>query len=229
MKHAKKTFFLLSLALFSCQAKKAGSSSTDTATSSGASTVSTDPSTGTSTGTTGDPTTIAVIPTSLGARNFDQMNATMESVTGVTGNATVISRFNSLKAQLPSSNDIKAFSFSSQGAITVLAAEYCTALITNSGGKYATQLASVIGNFNITAIPTVAFAGTAPTTLAQMMIVKFWGSGYASSKNAAPSAASVVQLMSDLTTGQANTATTTKNSVIGACTSVLASAPVSTY
>jgi hypothetical protein len=214
------------LAFTACQAKK-GSGSKDTASSTEMATSST--SVSTSTGTTGDPTSIAAYPTTVGTRNFDQINATMESVTGVMGNSTVISRFTALKGQLPSDNDVKSFSFSAQGAITVLAAEYCTALVTNSGGKYATQLMVATGNFNVGALPAVAFTATSSATLSRALIVKFWGSNYAASSNAATAQQGVIQLMMSLVTGQPNTTTTTKNAVIGACTSVLASAPVSVY
>lgn len=178
---------------------------------------------------TGDPTTIAVLPTTMGARNFDQINATMETVTGVSGNSNVISRFKMLSTQLPADNDIKSFSFSGQGAVTVLAAEYCTALIQNTNNRYATQLAAAIGNFNLALAPSVAFAGTNPTTLAQSLVMKFWGSSYANNANAATAIQNVANLLKTLPVGQTDNATTTKNSVIGACTSVLASAPVSTY
>jgi hypothetical protein len=219
---------LIAFALAGCAPKKGGGSSS-TATVAQTQTSPTSSSTGTSTGTGGDPTTIAAYATAVGTRNFDQINATMESVTGVMGNATIKSRFTSLKGQLPSDNDVKSFSFSSQGAVTVLAAEYCTALVTNSGGKYATQLAAAIGNFNITAVPTVAFTNTTSPALAQSLILKFWGNNYATSTNAALAQSDVVTLMAGLVSGQANTATTTRNAVIGACTSVLASAPVSVY
>jgi len=222
-------FYCLALSVFAlagCQAKRSGTSSTTAAAPS--SEVIAQPSAGGG-GTQGDPTTIAALPTSLGARNFDQINGTMESLTGVAGNSSVINRFNSLKAQLPSDNDIKSLSFSGQGAITVLAAEYCSALILNPGNMYASQLAGAIGGFNLNAPPSVAFAGNGPSMLAQSMILKFWGSGYASNPNAATAQQGVMKLLADLSSGQADTATTTKNAVIGACTSVLASAPVSIY
>ncbi|MGZ3711867.1 MAG: hypothetical protein ACXVBE_08925 [Bdellovibrionota bacterium] len=216
--------------LASCQAKQ----SADTKALSGAATTA-DPVSVPSSSTnvspaptgTGDPTTVAVIPTTLGGRNFDEINSTMESVTGVTGNKNVISRFTLLKAQLPTDNDIKSFSFSAQGAVTVLAAEYCNALIGTT--TYPMQMAAALGNFNLNNPPTVAFAGTAPMMLAQSLIMKFWGSGYANNANLAASEAAVAKLLTDLSTGLTNNTTTTKNSVIGACTSVLASAPVSTY
>lgn len=221
------------LVLASCSPKKA----MDEKKSSATTTTSAPPPPTTQSGTgdpaletgVGDPTTIAVVPTTAGARNFDQINSSMESVTGIVGNRNVISRFNNLKAQLPSDNDIKSFSFNAQSAITVLAAEYCNALIVNTNGMYATQLAAAIGNFNLTNPPTTAFAGTAPATLAQMLIVKFWGSSYATNANAMAAQAAVVKLIADLPTGQTNNATTTRNTVIGACTSVLASAPMSVY
>jgi hypothetical protein len=109
----------------------------------------------------------------------------------------------------------------------VLAAEYCTALVTN--GAYAAQLMAATGNFNLAAVPTAAFNATTSANLASALMMKFWGSGYANNPNATAAQMSVVQLIASLTTGQANTTTTTRNAVIGACTSVLASAPTSIY
>lgn len=220
-RNPKLVFSLLAaaaLTVTACQVKKKSAPSTDTATTE---------STTTNSGGSGDPGSIAALPTALGVRNFDQVNATMESVTGVMGNNTVIQRFQALKLQLPADNDIKAFSFSAQGAITVLAAEYCNALVMN--GAYATQLAAATGGFNVGAVPSTAFTATSSASLAQALIVKFWGSGYANNANANAAEQAVITLLGSLTSGQANTATTTKNAVIGACTSVLASAPTSIY
>jgi hypothetical protein len=211
--------------LFACQAKVGGNSTSASDTASA--TIGSSSSTNTATSGSGTPPAPAAVE--VGVRNFDQVNSTMESVTGVMGNKNVLARFAILKGQLPSTNDISAFSFSGQGAVTVLAAEYCTALIQNSGNAYATQLAAAIGTFNLKAVPTVAFTTATSAALAQSLILQFWGAGYANNTNAAAAEQSVEQLLTELTTGLPNTATTTQNAVIGACTSVLASSPTTVF
>ncbi len=175
---------------------------------------------------TGDPTTIAVLPTSVGVRSFDEVNSTMAALTGITGNTTVTNRYNGLKSKLPVDNDIKSFSFSTQNAIAVLAAEYCNALVNNT--MYATQLQQTIGTFNTNTLPLTAFANDATTmALAQNMLTRFWGANYSTLPNGPTTQATIVTLIKDLIAAEPNTATTTRRALVGACTSVLASSPVS--
>ncbi len=177
---------------------------------------------------TGDPTTIAVLPTSVGVRSFDEVNSTMAALTGITGNTTITNRYNGLKSKLPVDNDIKSFSFSTQNAIAVLAAEYCNALVNN--GMYATQLQQTIGTFNTNTLPLTAFAAANDANtmvLAQNMLTRFWGSNYSTLPNGPATQATIVTLIKDLIANEPNTATTTRRALVGACASVLASSPVS--
>lgn len=174
---------------------------------------------------TGDPTTIAVLPTSVGVRSFDEVNSTMAVLTGITGNATITNRYNGLKSKLPVDNDIKSFSFSTQNAIAVLAAEYCNALVNNT--MYATQLQQTIGTFNTNTLPATAFGNGVGNMIAQNMLNRFWGSNYSTLPNGATTQATIVTLLNDLIAGEPNTATTTRRALVGACASVLASSPVS--
>lgn len=174
----------------------------------------------------GDPDTVAVIPTTVGIRNFEQVNATMMAVTGVEGNSTVISRYNNLKTQLPTDNDVKAFSFSNQIGITVLAAEYCNALITNTNNMYTTQRTAAVGMINFAAAPSVALTAAGKADVAQKLMAKFWGSGLMSNPNAAATQASIITLLGDLVAGETDNTTTTRKAVTGACTAVLASSPI---
>jgi hypothetical protein len=172
----------------------------------------------------GDPESVAVIPTTLGTRNFEQVNGTMSAVTGIEGNTTVTSRYNTLKSQLPSDNDIKSFNFSGQIGITVLAAEYCNALVNNAA--YATQRAAALGTIDLNATPTVALNTAGRAAVAQALITKFWGTGLNSMPNLTNAQNSIVTLIGELVAGETNNAATTKKVVVGACTSVLASSPV---
>lgn len=174
---------------------------------------------------TGDPTTVAALPTTLGIRSFEEVHFTMRALTGISGNTTINNRYNNLKSKLPVDNDIKSFSFSSQNAIAVLAAEYCNALVNNTA--YATQLQQAIGNFNTNTLPATAFQNGVGNTIAQNLLVKFWGANYSTLPNAATTQATIVTLLNDLIMGEPNTATTTRRALVGACTSVLSSSPVS--
>jgi hypothetical protein len=174
----------------------------------------------------GDPDTVAIVPTTAGVRNFEQVNATMMAVTGVEGNSAVISRFNTLKSQLPTDNDIKAFSFSNQIAVTVLAAEYCNALVTNTNNVYTTQRTAAVGAINFGANPSVALNAAGKADVAQKLLAKFWGAGLAASPNAATTQASIVTLLGDLVAGETDNTTTTRKAVTGACTAVLSSSPI---
>jgi hypothetical protein len=174
---------------------------------------------------TGDPTTIAAIPTTMGVRSFEEIHYSMATVTGISGNTTIINRYNGLKSKLPVDNDIKSFSFSKQNAIAVLAAEYCNALVNNT--MYATQLQQAIGNFNTNTLPATAFGNGVGNMIAQNLLNRFWGTNYSNLPNAATTQASIVTLLNDLIAGEPNTSTTTRRAIVGACTSVLASSPVS--
>jgi hypothetical protein len=155
----------------------------------------------------------------------------MESVTGAQGFSAAYATFNNdfdvIKAQLPTFNGASQFGWANQSAITTLASQYCSALVTNS--TYAPQLATAIGTFAITQPPMTAITTASSAALAQSLINQFWGSNYASNANATSAAQTVAQLLSALSTGQPNTAATTKNAVIGACTAVLASAPATMF
>lgn len=227
MKHS-----LLILSIFvlaSCNSAKAPDPSKSTSVQPGTTQQSSPPNTTPpdvlDTPPTGDPTTVAALPTTLGIRSFEEVHFTMRALTGISGNTTINNRYNNLKSKLPVDNDIKSFSFSTQNAIAVLAAEYCNALVNNTA--YATQLQQAIGNFNTNTLPATAFGNGAGNMIAQNLMLKFWGANYSTLPNAANTQATIVTLLNDLIMGEPNTATTTRRAIVGACTSVLASSPVS--
>ena len=66
----------------------------------------------------------------IGVRLFDEINASMAKLTGVSANtASVKSVYNTIKQQLPSVEDPTAFVSSHQMAVTQLAIGYCDALV----------------------------------------------------------------------------------------------------
>jgi hypothetical protein len=66
----------------------------------------------------------------VGIRNFDEINASMSALTGVSSNVEGIrTTFTTLRQQLPSVTNIDGFLTSNQMAITQLAIKYCDALV----------------------------------------------------------------------------------------------------
>ena len=69
-------------------------------------------------------------PSDIGVRTFDEINATMAAVTGVSPNtAAVKSTFINIRQSLPAVDSIEAFLSSHQTAIAQLAIQYCDALV----------------------------------------------------------------------------------------------------
>lgn len=70
----------------------------------------------------------------IGVRTFDEIDAAMASITGVSRNqASVESVFTTIKQQLPTVENIDGFLSAHQMAIAQLAIEYCSALVDNNG------------------------------------------------------------------------------------------------
>jgi hypothetical protein len=75
----------------------------------------------------------------IGVRTFDEINATMSAVTGVSpNNAKVKPTFDSVRQSLPATKDLQSYLASHQTAVAQLAIQYCSALIddTTARGNY---------------------------------------------------------------------------------------------
>jgi hypothetical protein len=92
----------------------------------------------------------------LGVRTFDEINATMSTVTGVSPEDTSVDMvFQSLRQSMPAIEAPVAFLSSHQVAIAQLAIEYCNALVEDRGTISA---AAYFPGFNFGAAPATAFA-----------------------------------------------------------------------
>ena len=92
----------------------------------------------------------------IGVRTFDEINATMSAITGVSPEETNVDMtFQSLRQSLPTIENPTAFLSSHQVAIAQLAIEYCNALIENRGSISA---AAYFPGFNFGLSPVSAFA-----------------------------------------------------------------------
>ena len=92
----------------------------------------------------------------IGVRTFDEINATMAAVTGVSPEeSSVDMTFQNLRQSMPAVEAPEAFLSSQQVAIAQLAIEYCNALIENRGSI---PVATYFPGFNFGAAPATAFA-----------------------------------------------------------------------
>ena len=92
----------------------------------------------------------------VGVRTFDEINATMSTVTGVSPEDNAVDvTFQSLRQSMPATEAPAAFLSSHQVAIAQLAIEYCNALIENRG---AVSAAAYFPGFDFNAAPATAFA-----------------------------------------------------------------------
>jgi Concanavalin A-like lectin/glucanases superfamily len=91
----------------------------------------------------------------IGVRTFDEINATMASITGVSPlEPSVQNTFNTVRQSLPTVETPAAFLASHQVAIAQLAIEYCNALVESS-----TLRAQVWPSFDFTQTVAAAFPG----------------------------------------------------------------------
>ena len=92
----------------------------------------------------------------IGLRTFDEINASMSSVTGIpVTEANVQFTFNTIRQSLPAIESVETFLSSHEIGIAQLAIEYCNALIEDVGQRNAFFPA-----FNFNAAPSTAYAGT---------------------------------------------------------------------
>ncbi len=72
-------------------------------------------------------------PSDIGVKTFDEINASMAAITGVSPNAaSVKATYDTVKQQLPTVENIQAFLASHQVAIAQMAISYCSALVDDS-------------------------------------------------------------------------------------------------
>ncbi len=77
-------------------------------------------------------------PADIGVRTFDQINATMAAVTGVSpNNAKVKATFANIRQSLPATPDIQAFLSSHQTSVAQLALQYCNVLVDDTTARSA--------------------------------------------------------------------------------------------
>jgi hypothetical protein len=160
----------------------------------------------------------------VGVKNYEQINITMATLTGVDPNSNAIENtFEDLELQLPETNDIKTFLAANQVGVTKLAAEYCDSLV-DSG-----TLRTVIWpNFNFSQTPNQVLVGngTNQAYVINQAMDKFWGNNINMAERAAAQI-ELTTLLNDLLVGEnLGSSTTTRTVVKGICIATLSSAQV---
>jgi hypothetical protein len=158
---------------------------------------------------------------SIGIKNFNQLNLTMAALTGV--DPMVAKRgFDRVSPTLPTDNSINVFHPSHQVAITSLAAEYCHHLVESA------ELRSRIWpDFDFTLRPRDnAFSGANRTYLVREVISSFWGPEVteAEREQAENELLSLFDVL--LLNERTDLTNTTRNVVKGVCMVALGSAQV---
>jgi hypothetical protein len=168
-------------------------------------------------------TDLSKIFAALGLRSFDEVTESFGVVTTVDPNTPAIKAvFDTVRTQLPNSNDIKSFLASHQVGVSKLAIEYCDALMID-----ATKRAAVVPGFQFTAVPSTAFGGTGTSMLIAGLVDKFWGVDLENLPDAGESSAELDALLDALLAGEnMGDVTVTAKTAKGVCAAVLSSAPV---
>lgn len=79
------------------------------------------------------------VPSDIGVRTFDEINATMASMTGIdnwSGITAITNVYTNYRKQLPAVENLEAFQGSQQMAIAQLAMAYCDHLVENKAASY---------------------------------------------------------------------------------------------
>ncbi len=105
---------------------------------------------------------------SIGLRNFEEINATLSSITEVPmNNPNVLGTFNVVKQALPSNVDINTFASAQQMAVTQMAIEYCNALVEDTNLR-----ATYFPGFTFTDPVTTAFNTSGRNLIIDKLLTK---------------------------------------------------------
>jgi hypothetical protein len=162
-----------------------------------------------------------------GLRDFDRVNNTMASLTGVDPNSTAVrDTFAELEQQLPGTFDLRTFSSSQQVGIAKLALEYCDAMVESNALR--TAFFGTTPPFQFDAPVNTAFSDQSKRDLViDRLVDRMLGANIAYQ----PSRDEARPLLNDLITELTAACTTapcdavrTRNVVKGLCAAVLSSA-----
>jgi len=158
----------------------------------------------------------------IGLRTFEEIDASMSVMTGVPRtNAAVQATFDTIKQQLPSSENINGFLSAHQVGVSQLAIEYCSELVDDDGLR-----TGFFPGFDFTASYTSAFDSTSKRNqIIDPLLTRFIGSGLDGSQpDPAFVRAELNNLLDRLGVCTTNCSGRTPKMVKAACAAVLGSA-----
>jgi hypothetical protein len=117
----------------------------------------------------------------VGLRVFDEINATMSELTGVSPTRpSVQATYEQVKQALPTIENIDTFVSAHPVAIAQLAIQYCDALVEDAGAR-----AAYFPGFNFTASPAVAFNAAGRAIVLDSLVGRMMAQNVATEPNAA--------------------------------------------
>jgi hypothetical protein len=158
----------------------------------------------------------------IGLRTFDEINATMAQMTGVsTTHAAVAVTFATVRQQLPSATSIEGFLSSQQMAVTQMAIQYCDALVSDT-----TKRTAFFPGFNFDESANTAFDDAGRALVTTPLMEKFVGTSLATQPSNADIETELDALMGRLTECGGGTCPEgrTETVVKASCAAVLGSA-----
>ncbi len=160
-------------------------------------------------------------PADIGLRVFDEVNATMAALTGVSSeHPEVRSTFDSVRQSLPTIENIDTFVSAHPVAIAQLAIQYCDALVSDVGAR-----AGYFPGFDFNAQPAQAFAGAGRGIITDALVGRMVSQGLATEPAQAEISGEIDNLITRLTScGASCPAGRTETVVKASCAALLGSA-----
>lgn len=135
------------------------------------------------------------IASDIGLRTFEEIDATMSAVTGVSRTSSGVRNvFNTIKQQLPSNENISGFLSSHQMAISQLAIEYCNTLIDDN-----TLRTNLFPTFNFNADANTITSSNWDNLIITPLVNNFMGASLASQPTATAVTAEISTLLTSTT------------------------------
>lgn len=159
----------------------------------------------------------------IGIKTFDEVMASMSSITGVSRTHTRVAQtYDQIKQQLPSGTDINTFVSAHQMAITQLAIEFCSALVEDNALRN-----QFFGNFNFDESSSTAFSIAKRSQITDALYSGIAGNNLIVQPTAEQTATELNALISKLSScGSSCAADRTKTIIKASCAAVLGSAIV---
>jgi hypothetical protein len=155
----------------------------------------------------------------VGLRVFDEINATMSGLTGIsTQNAGVAATYQTVKQALPTVETIDTFVSAHPVAVAQLAIQYCDALVADTGAR-----AAYFPSFNFAAAPATAFNAGGRTIVLDALVGRMVDPALATDPAVAEVRAEIDALITRLVPG-GSTAARTETVVKASCAALLGSA-----